>query len=279
MRVKGDICPVCGQTTQIESFMLSLETGVDTTAWSCGYCRHAWRTELWEMSNPKVFFGDAEYTKVSGEESIYAAKKKLFERFLDSADKAKPQPPRLMVDFGCSYGHCMQMFKEHGWDIMGIEISPTSRKILNERNLPNASNLEDSDLSLGSVDVVVMADSIYYLPDPITTLRTIRSYMRPEGLLFLRQPTRGGLACLLLNIGKKKTLSRLWIDHIHLFSRKSTALTLEHAGFRDIQFFKEKDYRRSLKGEVIHRLFKTADIITMGFLDLALSWTVVAKTK
>ena len=232
------------------------------------------------MSDPTRFFGDAHYTHIENVERLDATKIKLFERFLQWADEVKPHPPRTMVDFGCSYGTVMAMFREHGWDVMGIEIAPTAQKVLEERNLPWAPCMEDSGLALGSVDIVVMSDCMYYLPEPVTTLRTIRSYMQPNGLLFLRQPTRGGLVRFLLKVDRKRALSRdIWLDHVHLFSRGSTVFVLERAGYRDVRFLREEDYRRPLKGEVIHRLLRATDFITFGFFDLTLSWTVVATAE
>jgi len=271
---------VCRKSNRIKELSLASQATVKVEAWSCGKCHHAWRTEPWKTSDAIKFFGAAYYTKIENAERLDATKMKLFEKFLQWANDLKPEQPRLMVDFGCSYGTILQMFKEKNWQVMGIEISPTAQKILNERNLPWAASLEDSGLTLGSVDVVVMSDCSCYLPDPVGTLRTIRSYMQPNGLLFLRQPTRGGLVGLLSGMSRKKALAnKLWLDHVHLFSRRSTTLALKQSGFYSVKFLKEKDFRRSLKGEIIHRLLRAADFITWGFFDLTLSWTVIAKAE
>lgn len=251
---------------------------MSTGAWSCGDCRHAWRTEPWRLSSATEFFGEARYTKVEFAEKLDATKLELFGFFARYADKAKPQQPRLMVDFGCSYGTVLQLFKEHNWQVMGIEISPAAQEILSERKLPWAPTIEQAGLAPRSLDVTVMADCICYLPDPVATLRTIRSYIKPDGLLFIRQPTRGGLVHFLSKIGGKKALAHgLWLDHVHLFSRKSTELVLKQTGFEEVLFLKEKYFRRSLKGEIIHRMARAADLMTLGHFDLTLSWTVIAK--
>ena len=273
-------CPICGKTDRVEVLTSKSEEQAGHGAWSCGYCHHAWRTEPWRLTDPVEFFRKASYTKIENAERLDATKMKLFEKFLQWANEVKPQPPRTMVDFGCSYGTVTEMFKKDGWDVMGIEISPTAQKILNERNLPWAASLEDSGLTLGSVDVVVMSDCSYYLPDPVGTLRTIRSYMQPNGLLFLRQPTRGGFVCLLSGMSRKKALAnKLWLDHVHLFSHRSTRLALEQAGFVEVKFLIERKFRRSLKGEIIHCLLRAVDFVTLGFFDLTLSWTVIAKAE
>jgi len=272
------MCPICHKSNHVNTLRLLSQDQVKIGAWSCGDCRHAWRTELWQKSDPIKFFGDASYTRIENAKKLDATKEILFKAYLQLANKVRSQKPRLMVDFGCSYGTVLQLFKENDWNVMGIEISPTAQNTLNNQNLPWAPRLEDSGLELASVDVVIMADCIYYLPDPISTLRTIRTYMKPEGMLLLRQPTRGGLVRLLLKVSKEKSLtSGLWLDHIHLFSRKSTELTLKQAGFVDTNILREKKFRRSLKGEIIHRLLHIADQLTFGRFDLTASWTVTTK--
>ncbi len=274
------VCPICQKAGQVKGLMSKSEGQSCTGTWSCGWCRHLWRAEPWKTPGSTKFFGEAKYTQIEHAERIYAVKKKLFEKFVKWADEFNPQEPKLMLDFGCSYGTIMQTFKEHGWEVMGIEIAPTAQEVLDKRGLPWARCLNESGLARGSVDVIMMNDTIYYLPDPVGTLREIRSYMKPSGQIFLRQPTRGGLIYLLSIIDRKKALADgLWLDHAHMFSRRSTTLLLEKSGFGSIRFIKERGYRRSLKGEIVHRLLHAIDCLTFGVYDMTLSWTVIAKAR
>ena len=247
-------------------------------AWSCGYCLHAWRPEPWGTSSQEEFFSNASYTKAEDAEEIYHVKQNIFGEFLRQANIIKPLRPRLMVDFGCAYGDLMQTFKKAEWNVMGIEISASSQKILADKQLPWAACLEDSRLAPGSVDIIVMSDCICYLPNPIEVLIEIRQYSNSNGYLFLRQPTRGGLLRLLSKVSNKgKAFESLGCDHMHVFSRKSTAIALNKAGFSDVIFHKEKGYNRTLKNEMVHRVLRAMDLLSVGFLDLTLSWMVVAK--
>lgn len=138
--------------------------------------------------------------------------------------------------------------------------------------------MKDSGLAPGSVDIVVMSDSIYYLPDILGTLQEVHSYMRPTGELFMRQPTRAGLIHILLMVNRQKALSsRIWGGHVHEFSRRSTKLALKQAGFADVRFLKEKGFKHSLKGEVLHRILRATDFVTLHSLDLTPSWIIIAK--
>lgn len=270
-----DMCPVCRKSDRVEVLSLTSQGGVDIGVWICNHCRHLWRTEPWKLSDQITYYDAAP----AGIRDILSAKKvNMFERFLQWADEVKSPSPRLMVDFGCASGTTMKIFKDHGWDVMGIEILPYLQKILDERNLPWAPSLKDSGLGLRSVDIVVMSDCIYYLSDPVGTLREIRSYLQPDGQLFLRHSTRAGLLRILLKVNKEKALSaQMWGSYVHIFSRQSTKLALEQTGFTSIRFLKEKGFQRSLKNEIIHRVLRMIDFLTLRFFDLTPTWVVVAK--
>jgi len=270
------LCPVCQKSDRVKVLSLTLQGGTDFGVWRCGRCRHIWRTEPWKVSNQITYY-EASPPTAKVMEALSNKTVKVFEKFLQLADKLKSNPTRLMVDFGCSCGTAMLMFKKHGWDVLGIELLPSAQKVLDERNLPWASSMKDSGLALRSVDIVVMSDCIYYLADPVGTLREIRSYMRPNGMLFLRHPTRAGLFYVSLKIMRKKVQSFPWGSHVHLFSRKSAELTLKQAGFANMKFLKEEGYERPLRTKIIHQLMRAADFISLGLLGLTLSWTVIAK--
>ena len=130
---------------------------------------------------------------------------------------------------------------------MGIEISPSAHKVLDQRGLPWATCLDRSGLAPRSIDIVVMFDSIYYLPEPVSTLKRIQSYLKPDGRILIRTPTRGGLIRLLSKLYPKKTMAvSFGGSFVHQFSRKSARIVLNKAGFTNINFSKEKGFRRQL---------------------------------
>jgi SAM-dependent methyltransferase len=266
------VCPICGNDSDIRDLLK------DMRGWSCNKCFHAWRPPPWEAAGAIKYFEDAHYTKAESANRISRSNLDLFDVFETMASAIAKDAKKLMLDFGCSYGICMEVFKAKKWDVFGIEISPSSQKILTQKNLRWAASLENSGLEYGCADVVVMADSIYYLPDPVNTLSVLRRYLKPGGILIIRQPTRGGLARAINAVsGSSPFIEKLWLDHIHLFSRRSTQVALSRAGFGNISFRKEQHFKRSLKGELMHRSLRCLDIITMGKFDLTLSWTVWAS--
>jgi SAM-dependent methyltransferase len=186
----------------------------------------------------------------------------------------------LLVDFGRSYGTLLEIFRDRNWDVLGVEISAESQTVLSHKGLRWTANLQTAQLERGSVDVLTMVDLMYYLPDLVAVLEQVAEIWKPRGVLILRQPTRGGLINLLGRLKLKSALSeKLWLDHIHMFSMRSTMLVLGKTGFRHIVFLKETGFEHSLKGEIIHWSLSFMNAAAAGKMDLALSYEVVAAKE
>lgn len=273
----NEICPLCKEADRSKVLKSDPKRQGDYDVWSCERCCYTWRRQIWKQSEADQFFGEASYTQMEEMEIFDRTKTKLFERTLACANESRPYSPRCMLDFGCSYGTLMQMFKDYGWQVMGIEISPTAQKLLDQRDLPWATCLEESGLHLQSEDIVIMFDAIYYLPDPVETLKQIQTYMKQDGEIIIRVPTRRGLIRFLSHVCRKKAFCQyMWGDFIHQFSRRSMKLTLTKAGFTNVTFSKEKGFKHSLKFQIIKELMWMIDCVTFRVFDLTLSWIVTA---
>ncbi|MFA5864699.1 MAG: GNAT family N-acetyltransferase [Phycisphaerae bacterium] len=267
-QVLDRMCPICLNRNDIREMASGL---------TCDKCLHAWRHEPWKDMDITKHFENAYYTKPEPPE-LLNVHIRLFERFEKLASEAVHGKNRLMLDFGCSCGNCMEIFKKNKWDVFGIEIAPNSQKILTEKNLRWAPTLQESGLKYGSVDTIIMADCIYYLPDPVQILSEMRKYLTPQGILILRQPTRAGLARFIKKLlGNSQIIYSLWGDYIHLFSRRSTVLALKRAGFSYIDILKERQFVRTFRNKIVHQVLYFNNLITFGHFDLTLSWTICAR--
>lgn len=269
--MESKVCPICQNDVNIKAIVK------DLAGYSCPQCLHAWRPEPWTQIGPIEHFKRAQYTKIEAMHRTYKSTVKLFTAFEQVASRTAQGNIKKMLDFGCSYGFCMETFKTKGWDVFGIEISPSAQQILDKKKLPWAQSIEASGLKKGIFDCVVMADCIYYLPDPIKILSILKDYLKDYGVLLIRQPTRAGLVQLVGALGgTSKIIQRLWCDHIHIFSRCSTEIALAKAGFENVSIKYDRFFVRGLKGEIVHRVSRAADLITLGKFDLTLSWIVCA---
>lgn len=143
-----------------------------------------------------------------------------------------PGPVRLL-DVGCGKGFFVKACRDTNIDATGIDLS--SSAIEYARNTLGLAlhegTIEDRAGVLGLFDVVTFWATIEHLPDPLRTLRTIRTVLKPGGLLFL---DTGIGADSLDNLLPGCTQ---WYDppqHLFVFSREGVRTALEKSGFKDV---------------------------------------------
>ncbi len=87
--------------------------------------------------------------------------------------------------------------------------------------------LPQVDVPAASVDVVTLWNVLEHLPQPLETLARIRTWLRPDGWLFLSMPDAESRIARLA--GRRWVL--LLREHLWYFSRATIARLLAGAGF------------------------------------------------
>lgn len=141
-----------------------------------------------------------------------------------------------LLDVGCGKGYFVRACVDNGLQSAeGIDLSESgvahAKEVLGVS--ATCGRLEDLAPLLGTYDVVTFWATIEHLPDPIATLSTIRSVLKP-----------GGLLCLDTGIGDdwldKLLPGRVqWYDppqHLTVFSQKGMRSALNSAGFAVVSF-------------------------------------------
>jgi 2-polyprenyl-3-methyl-5-hydroxy-6-metoxy-1,4-benzoquinol methylase len=139
-----------------------------------------------------------------------------------------PQGGRLL-EIGCAVGFLLRAAQERGFEAVGVEMSDWASGIArSEFGLDvRTGKLEEVGLDDDVFDVVVLADVIEHLTDPVTTVREIRRVLKPGGRLLLLTPDAGSLMAKMFG-------PRWWgllDDHYFYFSRPTLRRFLEREGF------------------------------------------------
>lgn len=144
---------------------------------------------------------------------------------------ARSSPAGELLDMGSAFGHFAAIAQRHR-PVTAVELSPvavewarTHLSVPMRRGSVYGSYPE----FVGRFSAVTMWDVIEHVPDPQAALEAARSWLRPDGWLFLSSPDAGSLMA--------RALGRRWhyvdpVQHLVLFDRRNLATLLMRAGFR-----------------------------------------------
>ncbi|MGO9809897.1 MAG: methyltransferase domain-containing protein [Isosphaeraceae bacterium] len=169
---------------------------------------------------------------------------KDYDRTRALLNRLYPQRGRLL-EVGSSLGYLLDVFKQDGWDVMGVEPFYQACRHSQEELGLDVKNaiLETAGLPEASFDVVLLNHVIEHLDDPMGTLREVNRILKPEGHFVIETPRYDTLMFKLLG---RRERSLGCLGHIYFFTTRTLRNLYEAAGFKTVQL----DYvGRSLTAE------------------------------
>lgn len=158
----------------------------------------------------------------------------------DKAERLLPAVERhagkgRLLDLGCAYGFIMEVARDRGWEVAGIEpaegVAAAAAAAL---GVPVATDLFSAGLPPRSFDAVLVWDVIEHLPDPHRVLDELARVLRPGGVVSVVTPDIGSLAARIL--GQRWEEMRKMPEHIYFFDRASLSTLLRSAGFEPVEW-------------------------------------------
>lgn len=134
---------------------------------------------------------------------------------------------KSFMDIGCGYPRKIQKLILPLCEDITVLDQPNTEKHVNTL-LPKASfhpvNLEKSELDLGrTIDVIVCADVIEHLVDPVHSVDLMKRHMGPDSLLILSTPERD-------NLRGKDCMSSPKPDHVREWNQAEFRKFVEFCG-------------------------------------------------
>ncbi len=143
-----------------------------------------------------------------------------------------------VLDVGCSSGRLgKELAKQKHVTVTGIDIDKDDVKLA-KKNLSAAyvRNIEKDELSdLGKFDVIIMADVIEHLIDPVSSLKKLKGLLNPKGTLLFSIPNMANVTTridLLLGRFEYKDWGLLDRTHLHFYDAVEVERVLSAAGFQ-----------------------------------------------
>jgi methionine biosynthesis protein MetW len=176
---------------------------------------------------------------------LYEAKTQTYAAFGNGAiaDRAHALLPRggTVLDLGCASGGLLALLRDRASQLAGLELSETAAKAAAQvADLVVQGALEDPDLPFadGFYDLVVLADVLEHLADPVAALRRASGWAKPGGAILVSVPNVAHWrARLTLARGRWPAEDSGTFDSSHLrwFTRASVATLLADAGLVDAE--------------------------------------------
>lgn len=148
---------------------------------------------------------------------------------------------RSICDLGCGNGHIAGRLAGLGYEVTGIDASPSGIRIA-QHAYPSVKFIEamiDADVDLPRFDLVISSDVIEHLYRPSDLVETAFSVVKPGGHLLLGAPYHGYLKNLALAVtGRMDSHFSALHDggHIKFFSVKTLSQLLMAHRFEDLSF-------------------------------------------
>ena len=95
-----------------------------------------------------------------------------------------------LLELGASYGHSLALARERGWDVVGVELSPTASAYARTNFGLTVYNCDLADVPLAdaSFDAVIGWHVLEHVRNPKDQLLRLAALLKPGGVLGLRVP-------------------------------------------------------------------------------------------
>jgi 2-polyprenyl-3-methyl-5-hydroxy-6-metoxy-1,4-benzoquinol methylase len=161
--------------------------------------------------------------------------RKIVRGFLGASDRRRmlrsllapaPQEAARMLDVGCGAGELLYLMRRDGVDASGlepgIEFAEFARTVL--RVPTQTAAVDGATVSDASLDLVTMFHALEHVPDPRSTLNTVRRWLKRGGRLVVEVPNIAALV--------QAPSHQYHYAHLHHFTGRTLGALGESAGLR-----------------------------------------------
>jgi 2-polyprenyl-3-methyl-5-hydroxy-6-metoxy-1,4-benzoquinol methylase len=228
-------CPICQlSATRLRFNGFTNRDPSDGKVWAvqeCPGCGHGWidpqptAEELTRYYSETYEAYDAQHGAESDDATVIA-KAKASGEF-----RHIPLPAgKRVLDFGCGGGYFLNICRQLGAEVFGIEPSPHGAALTRKQGIPVFEGSLDEYLAKHGgerFDVITSNHVIEHVPDPVATLRGLRSLLAEGGTMTIAVPNADSTSARQLGAEWHSTDLPF---HLHQFSAKSLRHAVAAAG-------------------------------------------------
>jgi SAM-dependent methyltransferase len=137
--------------------------------------------------------------------------------------------PGVAFEMGCGDGLMLNTLRKHGWKVFGNERTVAAANFASHTlKLPIYVGEIDSLCLTPTADLIILFQVLEHLKDPLTTLKQLNQFIKPNGKLIIAVPNFGGWQS---KFGGEKWFHLDVPRHIFHFSLPSLEFCLRKSGF------------------------------------------------
>lgn len=196
-------CLICGNNHARKLFKFQSKDDNWYTAMKCRHCELVYASPQPVLTYESIneIYSSEYYANYYGPKIDYQDKSavdyymKCYEKEYAVYDQYAPQKEkRTVFDVGCGDGKFLEIFRQQGWECLGLEPSETSRSkaIAKGFNVLSVPFLEITD-DVGRFDLIFLDNVIEHINEPQPFLAKVYSLLNPEGIFVLKTPNSDSL--------------------------------------------------------------------------------------
>jgi len=161
----------------------------------------------------------------------------IFLRSLNIIEARHGSNKGKLLDIGCGYGFFLDLARQSGWSVYGIEPCAHARAYAASKSIKvDSDNLFVRAYKDEMFDVVTLFYVLEHLPDPLRYLKEVVRILKPGGLVLIRVPHTTPIVNFLKILRIPNKLYDV-PSHLSDFSPHTLAYVLKKTGFNQIHTF------------------------------------------
>ena len=158
---------------------------------------------------------------------------KTFSKRMNLIERHYSNPGKLL-DIGCAAGFFLEVGKQRGWDVCGVDISKLCAEYARDRLGVEVRNdlFTDTDFEESTFDLISMWDYLEHSFTPREDIAKARELLRENGLLVIATPDIDSIPA---RVCRSNWIGIKLDEHFYYFSRSVLIKLLKDMGFEIVQ--------------------------------------------
>jgi 2-polyprenyl-3-methyl-5-hydroxy-6-metoxy-1,4-benzoquinol methylase len=196
---------------------------------------------------------------------------------------------RRILDVGCAAGLFLNVARDRGWHVAGVEVSEHAAAVARERRhiAVRVGDVAELELPEHAWDAVTLLDALEHMAEPGALLERLRRLIAPGGVLMLVLPNDRNLTTMLAMAIYRLTAhlidypaSRVHqIYHVTYFTPATISALLERHGFQVVEVAPDETVRGLLSESPLVRTAVGAVFGLARALRLQNKMVAIARPK